>query len=149
MSEHVIREVDRSKWKRGEWDSEPDRVDFVHAGYACFLLRGPVGSWCGYVGVPNTHPAYGVEYNNYDHPVSNLDVHGGLTYSDKCGGAICHVPEPGMPDDVWWFGFDTAHHMDITPMEFGFMGHGTYKNVEYVTNEVQHLADQLQALEKK
>lgn len=35
-----------------------------------------------------------------------LAVHGGLTYSDRCHDDICHVPAPGEPDDVWWFGFD-------------------------------------------
>jgi hypothetical protein len=137
---------DRKDWVRGEWDNEPDRVDFIHAGFACFIQRNMSGAWCGYVGVPNTHPAYGVSYSNYDHPVSNLDVHGGLTYSAPCSGHLCHVPEPGMPDDVWWFGFDTAHHMDIVPLRMlweVFKDHGTYKNQAYVTSEVIHLAEQL------
>lgn len=151
MSETIkLLEYDKSKWPRGEWNNEPDRVDFIHAGFSCFILRNTHGAWCGYVGVPNTHPAYGKDYNDVD-----VDVHGGLTYADVCGDHICHVPEPGMPDDVWWLGFDTNHYSDYAPGNFVYsigtrpaneMSH--YKNVGYVTNEVKRLAEQLQALEK-
>jgi len=143
------RIVDRSSWGKGEWDNEPDRVDFIHAGFSCFMLRGPVGSWCGYVGVPKGHPAYEVDYSDLD---SNLDVHGGITYASKCKGAICHIPAEGMPDDVWWLGFDTAHYWDKTPVNYGMMGldfaqdTGTYRNVEYVTAEIKRFADQLKEI---
>jgi hypothetical protein len=40
-------------------------------------------------------------------------VHGGLTYSDKCSGHICHVGDEKNP--VWWFGFDCAHLGDFIP----------------------------------
>lgn len=143
--ENTDFKCNRKDWARGEWDNEPDRVDFIHAGFSCFIKRNMSGAWCGYVGVPNTHPAYGVRYDNYDHPVGSLDVHGGLTYSAPCSGGICHVPEAGMPDDVWWLGFDTAHHMDIVPLRLlhDVFKHGTYKNQAYVTSEVIHLAEQL------
>jgi hypothetical protein len=82
------------------------------------------------------------------------DVHGGLTYSNKCceKSGICHVPAPGMPDDVWWFGFDCAHGGDLvpgmshSPHEF-MMGQTlvSYKNLEYVTREIKSLAEQLAA----
>lgn len=29
-------------------------------------------------------------------------------------GRVCHVPDPGEPDDVWWFGFDCAHAWDYS-----------------------------------
>jgi len=145
------RIVDRSMWGRGEWDNEPDRVDFIHAGFSCFMLRGPMGAWCGYVGVPNTHPAYEKDYSalECDH---HIDVHGGITYANKCQGAICHVPQPGMPDDVWWLGFDTAHYRDKTPFNYRSIGlsnegSGIYRNVEYVTAEIKKLAEQLKGME--
>ena len=69
------RIVDRSNWARGEWDNEPEnRIDFVHAGFACFMLRNNMGAWCGYVGVPSTHPAYEKDYN--DDILEKIDVHG-------------------------------------------------------------------------
>jgi hypothetical protein len=144
MSENILPEYDKSTWSKGEWNNEPDRVDFLHAGFSCFILRNRSGNWCGYVGVPSTHPSYGKDYNDVD-----VDVHGGLTYADSCNGHICHIPEPGMPDNVWWLGFDTGHYMDASPCQlFAFRNDdGVYRNVEYVTNEVKHLADQLKAME--
>jgi hypothetical protein len=139
--EHRI--ADRTKWNPGPWDNEPDRVDFVTSGYASFALRGPLGSWCGYVGVPNNHPAY--EKDSYDIPA---EVHGDITYTSKCEGAICHVPAPGMPDDVWWIGFDTAHYMDLSPSDADHPHH-TYKDIGYVIAECIRLAKQLKELECK
>jgi hypothetical protein len=142
MAENLIPKYDKSNWTRGEWDSEPDRVDFIHAGFSCFILRNHGGAWCGYVGVPSTHPSYGKDYNDV-----NVDVHGGLTYADKCSPPICHIPEPGMSDDVWWLGFDTAHYMDVTPSrDYTFHDDGEYRNVEYVTNETKYLAEQLKEI---
>ena len=103
--------IDKSTWGDGPWMTEPDRVDFQHAGYACLLLRSNRGGFfCGYVGLDRAHPYYGRPYND-----CAVEVHGGLTYSEKCSGAICHVPAPGMPDDVWWLGFDLGHAGDLCP----------------------------------
>jgi hypothetical protein len=140
--------VDKSGWGEGPWQNEPDRVDFVHCGLACMGLRGPMGNWCGYVGVPKEHPAYGKAYDDVD-----VNVHGGLTYAAPCRGHICHVPEPGMPDDVFWFGFDCGHFMDVSPaMEARLrelrapLPHGpmeVYRDLSYVRSEIEGLAKQL------
>lgn len=153
MSENTsLPEYDKSQWARGEWDNEPDRVDFVHAGFSCFILRNHLGSWCGYVGVPSSHPYYEKDYDDCD-----VDVHGGLTYAAKCGSVVCHIPEKDMPDDVWWLGFDTGHYMDLSPSIEGlrskyphdlggYISDEIYRNVEYVTNETKQLAEQLEKL---
>jgi len=107
--ETLLPKYNKSTWSKGEWDSEPDRKDFIESGFSCFILRNQMGNWCGYVGVPSNHPAFGKHYDDV-----NVDVHGGLTYSAKCSGHICHIPEKGMPDDVWWLGFDTAHCGDFS-----------------------------------
>ena len=155
--ENTEHKSDRTSWGRGPWDAEPeDRVDFVHAGFACFVKRGPLGVWCGYVGVPQGHPAYGYGYD--DVPV---EVHGGLTYADSCKGGICHVPQPGMPDDVWWLGFDCGHSWDEVPLTaagskfamlegltalFEGVNERTYKTLAYAQDETRKLADQLHLL---
>lgn len=147
MSKYVC---DRTGWPAGEWDNEPeDRIDFIHAGFACLMLRGPIGSWCGYVGVPETHPAFGKGYDDVD-----VDVHGGLTYANKCNGQICHVAQPGMPEEVYWLGFDTAHLGDESPglLKHSFISkkdYESYKNIAYVKAEVEQLAEQLAILEKR
>lgn len=88
-----------------------------------------------------------------------VEVHGGLTFADACddgdeGTGICHVPEPGRPDDVWWFGFDCSHLNDLRPgslaldRELGLRGSDpgdVYRDQAYVTGEVESLARQLAA----
>jgi len=144
----LIPPYDKSKWAKGEWDNEPDRKDFIHAGFSCFILRNMLGNWCGYVGVPSTHPAYEKHYDDV-----NVEVHGGLTYADKCSPPICHIPTPFMPEDVWWLGFDTAHLGDLSPynnlsnvINTPIFRDGTYKNMEYVINETKQLAEQLEKM---
>jgi hypothetical protein len=73
-----------------------------------------------------------------DHrPEHVIEVHGGLTYSEKCSDdkefGICHTPSDNWlcvescdhaagiyqceseDDDVWWFGFDCHHWRDYAP----------------------------------
>jgi hypothetical protein len=151
--------LDRTGWGSGPWDDEPDKAQWVdeQTDLDCLIVRNHFGVLCGYVGVPRTHPAYGQPYEHLD-----VDVHGGLTYGAPCRESedpafgICHVPEPGREHDIWWFGFDTGHFMDLQPgMEAMFAAHGlpspsrgdmfptTYKTIDYVTRECQGLALQL------
>jgi len=151
--------VDKSTWERGPWDNEPDRVDFIHAGLPCLALRHPEhGSWCGYAAVPPGHPLYEKSAFNID-----LDVDARLNYSDFCGGAICHIPQPGAPDNVWWFGFDCGHFRDISPgrdarlrsipggealllleREPGIF-RAVYRDLSYVRHVIEELAEALAA----
>lgn len=133
------------------WENEPAHVEFRHCGLPCLLHRGPLGAWCGYVAVPPGHPLHGCSYSTPD-----ISVHGGLTYADECAGAICHVPDPGEPDNVWWFGFDCAHGGDIVPKFVDletipetsrmFFQEGVYRDMAYVTRETRELAEQLAAV---
>jgi len=108
------------------------------------------GNWCGYVAVPPGHPAHGKGYDDVD-----VRVHGGLTYTGLCSGHICHVPEPGEPDDVYWLGFDCHHCNDLAPAfhmrgkEIGCHGDPTdeYRDLEYVEAECASLAAQLHAMQ--
>lgn len=162
--------VDKSGWRRGPWDAEPDRVEWrvpELPGLACLMVRGPMGSWCGYVGVPPGHPAHGEDYQTLD---GRLDVHGGLTYAAACEvngqrgveARICHVPEPGESDDVWWLGFDCAHAWDVSPEMDATLNRLSeldaeladddspirtrYKPLTWVQGEVESLARQLAAM---
>ena len=149
--------IDRS-WPSGPWDGEPDKMQWPDAetGLPCLAVRHQhSGHWCGYVGVSESHPLHGKNYSDDD---LNLDVHGGLTFSDICqpvddeSRGICHVPDANEPDHVWWFGFDCAHLGDATPLDAKyaleggsvFSGPGdTYKTLNYVRAECAKLAKQL------
>lgn len=98
----------------GPWVDEPDRVEWRHRGLPCLITRQPEqGHLCGYVAVPPGHPWHGVHYRE----LSEVYVHGGLTYADPCFENVCHVPQQGEPDNVWWFGFDCAHYGDLPPYQ--------------------------------
>jgi hypothetical protein len=136
--------VDKSKFPPGPWMDEPDRVEWRHLGFPCLIVRQKwSGHLCGYVGVPPGHPHHGDSCDDVD-----VDVHGGLTFADRChpGTPVCHVPRDGEPADVWWLGFDCAHSFDCSPSrsEDGYWG-GTYRNIDYVTRAVERLAEQLRA----
>ncbi len=131
----------RETWRPGPWNREPDRVDFQHAGLACLLHRNTFGAWCGYVGVPPGHPWHGKSYDDVD-----VRVHGGLTYANGCAEHLCHVPAPGEPDALHWFGFDCNHAFDYAPglgLE-GIRRDGqVYRDVNWVRRETEQLAEQL------
>lgn len=144
--------IDKSEWGQGPWQHELDRLEGEHAGLPTLALRGPMGTWCGYVAVPPGHPMHGKSSGGI---VDELDVHGGITYANKCDGhRICHVPKPGEPADVWWLGFDCGHAFDIVPRlnEFSSRDYQragleiTYKDLAYVQAEIAKLADQLAAI---
>jgi len=143
--------MDRKKWGKGPWDDEDhDKTQWMDSAtnLPCLMVRGPLGSWCGYVGISKGHPYFEMGYN--EPPV---DVHGGLTFAGHCTSHICHKVEEGEDDDVWWFGFDTAHHMDMMPYDpYDYHGHyvrdGVYRDMRYVKHEVESLALQLKEFSK-
>lgn len=159
--EYTTRDEDRAAWPEGPWKTEPDKVQWIDeaTGLDCLIVRGPLGAWCGYVGVAPGHPMHGVGYDDVDpYPA----VHGGLTFSAACQeGAeetgVCHIPEPGRPDSVWWLGFDCGHLNDLIPgmilhhhdfmaknPEFAHLDRDdVYRDRAYVQAEVEHLAQQL------
>ena len=74
-----------------------------------FISRG----WGnGYVLIPQGHPLYG-KFDFYAPEFEGLEVHGGITYSDKnipIKNAEFITDEPDF--DYWVLGFDTAHCLD-------------------------------------
>lgn len=150
--------TEKATWGYGPWIDEPDKMQWRDdaTGLACLAVRNRYGAWCGYVGVPPTHPLHGVDY--FDDRLLDADVHGGLTYCGDCehgdeATAICHVPAAGEPDDVWWLGFDCGHTCDYTPgrrsiLEESLAMRGVprddsstaYRTLDYVRGEVARLA---------
>lgn len=148
--------VDRTDWDPGPWDDEPDKLNWkTAADLPGMIVRNRSGALCGYVGLPPGHPDHGKGYGDID---DEINVHGGLTYAAACAGAICHVPEPGEPDAVWWLGFDCHHAWDWGPAYSAYRKtrpNGTtlfeqgpdqvYRDIHYVRAEVESLAAQLAA----
>jgi hypothetical protein len=149
-------------WGCGEWVEEPDYLEFTYREYIgivnriyykheCGILE--LGHLCGYVQIPAGHPWHGKDYDEIE-----ADCHGGLTYSGE------------KKEGLFFVGFDCAHSRDICPgtevimainrrelqgkfpelmrkiQRSGFTS-SSYKNMEYVKQEVMKLIDQ--AIEAK
>jgi hypothetical protein len=130
------------KFGPGPWQAEPDRIEWKHAGFVCLVTRNEInGHFCGYVGVPPGHPWHGVDDSEL-----RADVHGGCTYAEHCQDHVCHVPEPGEPEHLYWLGFDCHHHGDLTPRDV-LRGdvHGSYRDEAYVLDQTESLARQAAA----
>lgn len=168
--------VDKDGWGEGPWQQEPDKVQWPDevTGLPCLAVRNEVlGHWCGYVGVARDHPLYRAKRTA--RRVEKLSVHGGVTFAAACDTSgdesrwVCHVPDPGEPDHVWWFGFHCGEIYDLSPGHVATMAEvaslspipvprrireamaslyasGTYKTLDYVREECADLAEQLRKL---
>lgn len=154
--------VDKSEWGEGPWMTEPDKVQWKdeETGLGCRAIRNNQGVICGYVGVPESHPAFGKKYSYIYHEdidkvensIRKIDIHGGLTFSGLW-------EEDDNKDKVWWFGFDTDHYNDYAPQRESIFlikypytigqnhNPSNYKTLDYVKNECKRLAKKLKALE--
>lgn len=147
--------MDKTAWGDGPWQREPDKVHWIDetTNLDCLIVRSKgSGAWCGYVAVTEGHPLFGVEYSGAD-----VEVHGSLTYSGFCmetddeSQFVCHVPQPGRPDRVWWLGFDCSHLYDLAPAYVArhpdwLEADSRYRDRHYVEREVRSLARQLAGL---
>lgn len=156
-SETFLAIETRAQWCQyeGPWRNEPDRMSGHDddTGLPWILLRHSAsGHWCGYVGVPPGHPWHGRDYDSV-----YAEVHGGLTFAGPCQPEekgehrVCHTPQPGESDDVWWLGFDCAHLGDLAPARssgrsrVGRAEWEQYRDVPYVRAECTQLAAQAAA----
>lgn len=175
--------IERAGWPAGPWSDEPDKMQWIDdaTGMACLAVRHPhSGHWCGYVGVEPGHMLHGKDYgaagvftcgdtceegeDGYHYgctPQAHLEAHGGITFADKCQHStdpcrgVCHIAEPGKPDELWWFGFDCAHCGDCSPRDYELKKrgypfspvYGVYRDLGYVREQCAHLAQQLAAMQ--
>lgn len=120
------------------WLDEPNKMEFEHCGLKCKILRVmTMGYLCGYVGIPETHNHYKKGYD-YLNKIDELEVHGGLTFSDKMNDE----------DGLWYFGFDAAHAFDLMPFARINSERDTYKDMNYMKKECEKLAEFLAKVEK-
>lgn len=124
------------------WWREANSLDFEADGLKCAMRRGPLGAWCGYVGVPGNHPWFGLTYNATIKPTKDMlgprdrqdfgpidllcaalsgkDIEEEMTISLalRVHGGVTYTDAfapYSEPDGNWWFGFDCAHSDDIIP----------------------------------
>ena len=130
------------------WEHEPNEEEWTHelTEYRCWIRRHPtLGHLCGYVAIPRGHEVYGYNYDWLND--RGVEVHGGLTYSDR-----------DEKTDEWVVGFDCSHggdlspklalslmkYVDTNPEALAFrMRSEEYRNWGFVKEEVCSLARQL------
>ena len=135
--------------------------DWISNGLRCIALKITGRHRCGYVGVLEGHPLFGMDYSSHidrklpdDELVGNrgiiplflqscnngggisldcfFNVHGGITYSRLTGPGSDY---PGVVEfPTWFFGFDCAHYQDN--YEGG-------RPLEYVVAECESFAKQV------
>jgi hypothetical protein len=112
--------AEKADLPQGPWQYEPDKIQWVDqaTGLPCLIVRNHLGALCGYAGVTPGHPFYRKRHDEDD---VELQCRREINYSAACDHArhpwqgICHIPEPGATDDVWWFGFDCMRCFDLVP----------------------------------
>lgn len=166
---HEYTTIDKSSWGPGPWQDEPDKQQLLDEAtdYDVLIVRVPhSGHLCGYIGLPEGHPAYGLDYDQAsalgkpdEDGYRSLRVHGGPTFSGFCQkdaeeDGICHVPLEGRPAKVFWLGFDAIHSGDFGPAtsaHYGWEKHPweEYRTLEYMLAECADLARQLKEIEER
>lgn len=153
--------IDKSEWGEGPWQDEPDELNYEERGFRCLLIRSVFGAWVAYVEIPKDHPWY----MNEDTPIYSIDVHGGVSYYGN-----------NYHDTPWLIGFDCNHFTDYMPGRETEMRRDpelyrmhkkiesfrrkafsnpealqrTYKDIEFVKEQISHMIDQLlEVYEKK
>jgi hypothetical protein len=148
---------DRRGWANGEWDMEPDKMHWIseETGFDCLIVRNCIGALCGYVGVPEGHPCFEMDYGLTELEIDSIDIHGGLNFADFCQpededgeelARVCHPIEGAANELVWWLGFDCSHALDEIPAVPIPITGSAYRNFEFVQAEVERLAQQLKTI---
>lgn len=127
--------IDELRELRKKILEEGNEKSFEYLGYKCRIVRIVPGSYlCGYVCIPETSVIYGRACD--DDLMFRFAVHGGITFAGKRFDA-----------NGWWIRFDCAHCDDMIP-RFTFSDEGVYRDMEYVTEELKGLVDQIMKLDK-
>ena len=137
MDQKLIQVLNKIKQEGNykEWIHQPSgyKCEIKRIIFECYDGLSDGGYLCGYVTIPESHPDYGKDYEESD---IDIDVHGGLTYR-----------RDGK------YGFNCAHLGDMRPFseqryDFDNIA-AEYRDMEYVTREVNSMADQFYKRELK
>lgn len=134
--------VDRTGWPNGEWDSEPDRIEWRMHGYYCLVNRNPIdGRLCGYVALEKGHKYCGIRSNKLS-DILDTEVHGGITWASQAKDFTGTWQFPIW--DMWIVGFDCGHGgIDFMPSISNGFNDEKYRNAGYVVQNVHILLHEL------
>jgi hypothetical protein len=102
----------------------PTEVSYNEGPYKLIVRRTDNGVNCGYIVLPQFHRYDGIDCDNIP-----VNVHGGLTYSERENG-------------YWVIGFDTCHVGDFNPLINSYQDNYNWSHLD-VLNELKYLMYQL------
>lgn len=122
-------EIDNLIIEEGDYYEWRDCTDSM----TCYIERNSMGSWCGYVIIPNTFPIT-LKLGGY------ISCHGGVTYESlKDNGDLV-------------IGFDCAHLGDYVPklkeVYTNYLNKQIYRTKQYVIDQVNLMAEQVLELKE-
>lgn len=117
-------------------------VDVLDAGkcfgYQYYILN--LGTHpTAYVEIPSTHYCYQKQYDNID-----INVHGGLTYSEKS----LWIGKHGQIQESWFIGWDYAHYGDYVGLHIFSDEHQKKWTTKEIQKDVFSVCEQLKEMEK-
>ncbi|MFB5619504.1 MAG: hypothetical protein ACE5RC_00025 [Nitrosopumilus sp.] len=154
---------------KGEWLDEPDQLEFTYNEFNCYIKRPFSGNLCGYVEIPEDNIFYNRECFKCYELYEKVSVHGGITFSDfifdeerqkkiffvgfDCAHLGDYVPlvEKYKIQNLNHKKFRNEIFKNVTKkleklekLEKDILnGEKTYKNIEFVTQELESLVDQI------
>ena len=91
-----------------------EKIWITKAGLIAMVLKTSVGHRCGYVAVKKEHDFFALPYQMMNARLdclTDIDCHMGITFADKFF----------KDDELWWFGFDCCHGVDLlNPKDLDF-----------------------------
>jgi hypothetical protein len=115
--------TDKEGWGPGPWQEEPDKLQWIDAttGLPCIILRGPVGSLCGYVGVEVDHPWHGKGYSDKI-PVTKEHLEREFDLNKLSPIALVRAAGSDFEKDGISIDLVVSVHGGITYANYGYLG---------------------------
>lgn len=152
---------DKTGWGKGPWQDEPDYVAFIEkeTTYPCVAKRNMLGVFVGYVGLDEHHPLYLAEVGCAEFDFIDVHQHA-PTFAALLPEECVNFAPPKM---FWWVGFDCMHETDMCPWRDTKQlenpqrkptvrrsrGSGIYRDLPYVTEQLELLASQLSTFDPR
>ena len=119
--ENIKAQIEETHRDRQIYGAEPGIVEKGTAHGFPYMVVTFGSHPCAYVAVDERHPLHGVRYDgNYD-LFDEIEVHGGVTFTDR---KPCFCEE----SNLWWIGWDYNHYRDYNArMMRDFPGYGMFE----------------------
>jgi len=108
---------------------EGNNKSFEYKNFECMIRRNSLLEiLCGYVKIPTDHPLFGLEWPD----INTISAYGGITFTGQFD-----------KHNEWWIGFDCGHWEDAWPGYKTLNPAATYKDMQFVENEIKELVDSI------